>query len=406
MLFRKSRSHQDSKSRGSVATAPRRSSKFSPRVVEALEGRALMSSGMHMHDFHPHHDAHTVVQQTNLVSDVAGLGADDRPEPGQPLGPRRQPDQPVVDLRQRHGRLDPLQRLGTRQQSRWSSRFRRRPARPGGTPTGIVFNGSRPTFLSAAGNAAHFIFATEDGTIAAWNSGTSAVLKVDNSALGGRLQGPGPGTASGGEQLLYATNFNSGKVDVFDTNFAPHTFSASQFTDPHLPAGFAPFGIANIDGQALRDLRQAGRRQARRRRGPGHGFVDVFDTSGHLIERFASASRGPLNSPWGIAVAPSSFGRFSGDLLVGNFGDGRINAFKIRSRPNGIVPVRRPAHGRPMEHPIAIDGLWGLAVRQRRERAGPTNTLFFTAGIERRHVEDHGLFGSLTAVTPHHHRHR
>jgi uncharacterized protein (TIGR03118 family) len=213
----------------------------------------------------------------------------------------------------------------------------------GGTPTGIVFNGSSDFVVSQAGKsgAGRFIFATEDGTIAGWNpqvDGTHAVLAVDNSGLGAVYKGLAL-ASSGGHAYIYATNFNSVKVDVFDTNFAPHTFSANQFTDPNLPAGFAPFGIAKISGLLFVTYAKQDAAKHDDVKGPGNGFIDVFDTSGDLLGHIASGGPGglkELNSPWGIALAPKGFGQFGGDLLVGNFGDGHINAFKIQFTPDGF----------------------------------------------------------------------
>jgi uncharacterized protein (TIGR03118 family) len=394
MWFRKPRSHQDSKSRGSVATAPRRPSKFGPRVVEALEGRALMTSGMLMPNFQPPPHVETVFQQTNLVSDGAVPAVTIDPNLVNPWGLAASSGSPWW-ISDNNAGVSTLYNGNTGAKLGLTVAIPSPTGPTGGTPTGIVFNGSSTNFLvNGTGTAAHFIFATEDGTIAAWNSGTEAVLKVDNSGSGAVYKGLALAT-SGGNTYLYATNFNSGKVDVFDTSFAPHTFSANQFTDHHLPAGFAPFGISSIDGLLFVTYAKQNAAKHDDVAGQGLGFVDVFTTSGHLVERMAS--RGPLNSPWGLAVAPSSFGRFSGDILVGNFGDGRISAYKWTDngefRFDGQL---KDASG----HPIVIDGLWGLGVGNNNGSngglAGPSTTLFFTAGIN---GEADGLFGSLTATT-------
>ena len=260
----------------------------------------------------------------------------------------------------------------------------------GGTPTGIVSNGTSDFVVSQGGKsgASAFIFATEDGTIAGWNPGVdpNAVLAVDNSGSGAVYKGLAMGS-SGGKNYIYATNFNSGKVDVFDTNFAPHTFSEHQFTDHHLPAGFAPFGIQNINGMIFVTYAKQDAAKHDDVPGRGLGFVDVFSTSGDLMGRVAS--RGPLNAPWGLAVAPSTFGHFAGDLLVGSFGDGRINAYKMTQ--HGEFEFDGQLKG-TNGHTIVIDGLWGLAVGN-GAAAGPTSTLFFTAGLN---GEKDGLFGTLT----------
>jgi uncharacterized protein (TIGR03118 family) len=258
-------------------------------------------------------------------------------------------------------------------------------------PTGIVFNGSSTDFLvNGAGTAAHFIFATEDGTIAAWNSGTTAVLKVDNADFtnGPVYKGLAIGN-NGTGNFLYAANFRQGTIDVFDTNFHKVTLGADgfgTFTDPTLPTGFAPFGIQDIGGQLYVTYAKQDATKHDDVAGAGNGFVDLFDLSGHLLRRFASG--GTLNSPWGLTLAPSTFGPFAGDLLVGNFGDGRINAFD----PRGGAFLGQLTDGN--SQPITIDGLWGLSFGN-NGAAGSANTLFFTAGIN---DEADGLFGSLTSV--------
>jgi uncharacterized protein (TIGR03118 family) len=196
--------------------------------------------------------------------------------------------------------------------------------------------------------------------------------------------------SSDGRNLLYAANFRAGRVEVFDAAFNPVNL-AGPFADPTLPAGFAPFNIQNVAGRlyVTYALQDAARRDDVP--GPGNGFVNVFDTAGRFIERFASA--GPLNSPWGIALAPAGFGGFGGALLVGNRGDGRINAFNPVTG-DWLGPLEDAA-GRP----IVIEGLWGL-IFGNDSLAGDSDTLYFTAGIaDGGNAEDHGLFGSI-APTP------
>jgi uncharacterized protein (TIGR03118 family) len=221
-----------------------------------------------------------------------------------------------------------------------------------GAPSGIVFN-STTDFVLTPGQPAKVLFATEDGTIVGWNSGAAAVLKVNLSALGAVYKGLTLGS-SGGKNYLYAANFSTGRVDVFDANFAPVALAGS-FTDPNLLAGFAPFNIQNIGGKlyvtyALQDAAKHDDVSA-----PGNGYVNVFDTAGQLLQRFAS--KGPLNSPWGVVLVPAGFGGFGGALLVGNFGNGGP--------------------------------------------AGDSRTLYFTAGIAGSgSTEDHGLFGSIAPTAP------
>jgi uncharacterized protein (TIGR03118 family) len=261
-----------------------------------------------------------------------------------------------------------------------------------GTPTGVVFNGGAGFVVSngAGTSPARFIFAGEDGTISAFR-GVPVVIVVDNSASGAVYKGIAIDSATAGN-FLYATNFHAGTVDVFDSHFNPiHTPGA--FTDPDLPEGYAPFGIQNLGGTIFVTyaLQDAARHDDVP--GEGHGFVNAFDTAGNLLRRVAS--KGQLDSPWGLALAPADFGKFSNDLLVGNFGNGRIHAFD----PSGLTGQGEFQHRGPLHSadgpPIAIDGLWALSFGKGAPANGPTNTLFFTAGP---FDEQHGLFGSLVAV--------
>ena len=260
---------------------------------------------------------------------------------------------------------------------------------PPAAPTGVVYNNT-PDFLVGPGLSARFIFATEDGTIASWSSGSAAVLKADNSASGAVYKGLALGS-SGGHNYLYAANFHAGQVDVFDGSYALATLAGS-FSDPTLPAGFAPFNVQNIGGQLFVTYAMQDGEQHDDVSGPGNGFVNVFDTSGHLLKRFAS--NGPLNSPWGVALAPAGFGGFSQALLIGNFGDGRVNAFDPAT--GQFLGLLLDASGSP----IANRGLWDLKFGNGGQ-GGDTHTLYFTAGIAAGgSVEDHGLFGSIAAIVP------
>ncbi len=267
------------------------------------------------------------------------------------------------------------------------------PPPAGGTtaaPTGNVFNGTSGFVVTegSASGPSRFIFATEDGTISGWNptvDQTHAILTVDNSASEAIYKGLAIGSNSSGT-FIYATNFHAGTIDVFDSNFAPATLSGS-FTDPKIPIGYAPFGIQNISGNlyvtyALQDANKEDDVA-----GPAHGFVDVFDTSGNLIRRLISHGR--LNSPWGLALAPADFGRFSNALLVGNFGNGRINAYNLNTG-EFLGQLRDQSNT-----PITIDGLWALGFGN-DAAAGKHNELFFTAGIN---DEANGLFGKITFVS-------
>jgi uncharacterized protein (TIGR03118 family) len=384
------RSHPDPEARGGVASAPRRAQKFGPRVVEALEERALMSMGGHVHGLK--HNPHTSFSINNLVSNVPGIATTTDPSLKNAWGLVASATSPWWVSDNGTG-VSTVYNGNTGAKVPLTVTIPPSPHEPAGStaaPTGIVSNSSMTAFLvSGAGTAAHFIWATEDGTIAAWNAGPTAVLKVDKNTDGAVYKGLALASI-GNSNFLYATNFNSGKIDVFDSTFAAHTFSTNQFTDPKLPRGYAPFGIANLDGMLFVTYAKQNAEKHDDVAGQGHGFVDKFDTSGNLIGRVAQ--RGQLNSPWGLAMAPSSFGQFAGDLLVGNFGDGRINAFKPMSngkfRSDGQL---RDARNKP----ITIHGLWALAVGN-GSNAGPLTTLFFTAGPN---GEQDGLFGTLTAST-------
>jgi uncharacterized protein (TIGR03118 family) len=264
----------------------------------------------------------------------------------------------------------------------------------GGTPTGTVFNSTVSDFQvsmeSKTGKAA-FLFATEDGTILGWNplvNPTSAIIAADNSAVpdsanGAVYKGLALGSVSS-NNYLYAANFRSGAVDVFDKNFHQVALAGS-FADPSLPAGFAPFGVQNLGGQIFVTYAKQNAERHDDVKGPGNGFVDIFATDGTLVKRFASG--GTLNSPWGLAMSPSTFGNFHGDILVGNFGDGRINAFTPAGGLRGQLKSETSA-------PIQIDGLWGLRFGN-GGAGGDLNTLFFAAGIN---DEADGLFGKIQNV--------
>jgi uncharacterized protein (TIGR03118 family) len=268
-------------------------------------------------------------------------------------------------------------------------------------PTGNVFNFTIGFVISknAKSFASQFIFATEDGTISGFNPNvdlTHAILAVDRSAVSqGGFTGAvykGLALATGGaDSFLFATNFRFGTVEKFDAQF--HLIAS--FTDPELastcpiagpPAQcFAPFGIQSINDQLYVTFALQDAAHHDDVKGPGNGFVDVFDADGNLIRRFAS--QGTLDSPWGLTLAPANFGTFSNAVLVGNFGDGHINAFNAVS--GAFLGQLRSGNG----NAISINGLWGLAFGN-GGLAGNPNTLFFTAGFN---DEADGLFGSIVA---------
>jgi uncharacterized protein (TIGR03118 family) len=254
-----------------------------------------------------------------------------------------------------------------------------------GAPTGAVFNGG-PGFLVSNGTTnvpSHFIFATEGGTIQGWASGTKAVTAVDSTASGAVFKG----LAISGT-TLYATDFANGRVDMFDSTWSP-VVTPGAFVDPYLPAGYAPFGIQALNGNIFVTYAEQQSGSTDEADGAGLGLVDEYSTTGVWEQRVGSF--GGLNAPWGLAWAPAAgFGRSSGELLVGNFGDGHINAFVQRPWGQWLPDGQLTGADR---HPLAIDGLWGLAFGNGTNNA-PTTSLYFTAGPD---GESHGLFGDITA---------
>jgi uncharacterized protein (TIGR03118 family) len=254
------------------------------------------------------------------------------------------------------------------------------------TPSGMVANAMGG--FNVNGAASLFIFATEDGTISGWNGhGSAAVRAVDNSRTGAVYKGLAMISNASGNFLL-AANFNSGAIDVFDSNFKAANLSGT-FTDPALPAGFAPFGIHVINNFVV--VTFALQDDARRHpmRAPGAGHVDLFDLNGNLVRHIAA--QGALNAPWGAVMAPSTFGAFAGKLLVGNFGDGAINAFDFAS--GTFLGQLQDSNGTVIRNA----SLWDL-VFDPSGKTGDPNTLYLTAGLANEH---HGLFAALTPnVTP------
>lgn len=239
---------------------------------------------------------------------------------------------------------------------------------PGGAPTGQVFNGSK------AFGGARFIFSSEAGQITAWYQGTEAQTKVT------RRTAIYKGLAIAGKRL-YATDFHNGRVDVFDDGFA--AVKHPGFADRKIPAGYAPFGIQAIGKRIfVTYAKQDGDREDDVA-GKGHGFVDAYNRKGQLLRRLIK--HGKLDSPWGVVLAPSHFGRLSHALLIGNFGDGTINAYSRKGAPRGRV---RNAKGKP----IVIPGLWGLQFGN--GTFGAKDALVFSAGPA---DEKHGLLGEITA---------
>lgn len=262
-----------------------------------------------------------------------------------------------------------------------------------GAPTGLIFNDSSQFVITNGGrqDESTFLMATEDGTITAWSqrvSGSNAVIVA--ATADAVYKGLAMARDTNGAPHLYAANFHAGVVDVFDGQFQ----YVSSFTDSNLPPNFAPFNIRNLRGKlfitfALQKLPDAEDDQA----GPGNGYVDIFDTDGTMLRRFAS--QGVLDSPWGLAVAPGNFGKFSHALLVGNFGDGTINAFDLLTGKS-LGPLTMPNGDT-----LVIPGLWALSFERDemfgRECEFNAQRLYFTAGPN---DENDGLFGFLQPASP------
>jgi uncharacterized protein (TIGR03118 family) len=262
-------------------------------------------------------------------------------------------------------------------------------------PTGVTFNNTSDFVIDNGNTSAPslFIFATEQGTISGWNfdvDPVNAVVAVDNSsdAVNGLQRGAVyKGIATGNDgvgNFVYVTNFRDGVIEQYDADFNFVDFFTDPTTVPDADTpGFAPFGIQNIDGQLYVTFAMQDHERQDVVKGLGAGFVDVFDLDGRFIQTFASG--GTLDAPWGIALAPANFGQLSNDLLVGNFGDGRINAFDPATGAFLGQMLRRDGT------PLAIEGLWGLAFGN-GGLAGRKNDLLFTAGIQ---GQSHGLFGRI-----------
>ncbi len=331
---------------------------------------------------HPSFDQHRAYVQTNLVSDVPGWAAITDPNLVNPWGLSQGATTPlwVSD----NGK--DVTTLYSAPQGGAPSIVPLVVNIPGGEPTGQLFNGTTDFVLKQDGMPALFIFASEAGKITAWNPSlspkTSAVRVANNPhavykgiAMVPRASGP----------ILLAADFHNGRLRAFDSSFMPMSMPSWAFSDPTLPAGYAPFNVTVVGNRVFVSYAKQDADRHDDVAGAGHGFIDVYGFGGHMLMRFAS--RGALNSPWGMTIAPTGFGPFSGDLLVGNFGDGLIHAFDpMTGHLDGTL---RDSHGMP----IAIDGLWGL-LPGNGTSAGSA-AVWFSAGPD---AEAHGLLGQLTSA--------
>jgi uncharacterized protein (TIGR03118 family) len=324
---------------------------------------------------------------TNLVSDVAGLAKTADADLKNPWGIAFNPNGFVWVANNHSGTSTLYDGNGVKQ-----GLVVKIPAASGsdpGSPTGITYNGTNDFTVvtnappsNANPTPARFIFVSEDGAITAWAPGiTTAIVKATADANYKGVAIAGNGTAN----LLYAADFTGGKIDVYDTSFSP-TSVPGGFSDPRMPSGYKPFNIMNIQGNlyvAYALLEEGGDEETV---GEGLGVINVFDADGFLLKRLIS--HGQLNAPWGMALAPAGFGKFSNMLLVGNFGDGTIHAYDPSN--GGHRGRLRSSENRD----VKLEGLWGIAFGPGVQHQ-PTDTLFAAAGIN---DEDNGLYARIDAA--------
>ena len=321
----------------------------------------------------------TIYGQTNLTSDISGLAANMDASLKNPWGMSFSSGSPFWVSDQMTGVATLYNGAGQKQALVVTI--------PPGAPTGQVFN-STSGFLEPNGQKATFMFATIPGTIDAWNSGSVTTAVVEATSTAAAYTGLALANNGSGD-FLYAANFRTGHIDVYNSSFAAVSIGAS-FTDPTLPSGYAPYNIENVGGKLYVEYAQVDPVTHKAAVGPGLGFVSVFDANGNFQKRLVS--NGPLNAPWGIALAPPTFGDFGNDLLIGNFGDGVINA---------VDPITGIVLGHLMDaqgKAIANPGLWALKFRTGFNGTDTTvdpNALYFTAGINE---EADGLFGRIQVV--------
>jgi len=253
----------------------------------------------------------------------------------------------------------------------------------GASPSGVVYNTTTSFIVPENGKAAKFIYVTEDGIVSAWNKGDTTIKVADRAAENAVYKGIAIANDGTGN-FIYVADFHNANVDVYDQSF--NYVTNKTFTDPNIPAGFAPFNIQNIGGLLyIIYAKQKGPENMDDQSGAGNGYVDVFKPDGTFVKRFAS--QGTLNSPWGIAQAPPGFGQGTNAILIANFGDGFINVYD--SSGNYIGPLENNGV------PISIDGLWGIIFPPGTSGGLDANTLYFTAGPQE---ETYGIFGYLKVM--------
>jgi uncharacterized protein (TIGR03118 family) len=321
-------------------------------------------------------------KQTNLTSDTAGVAANVDPNLVNPWGMAFFPNSPfwIADNNSGFTTLYNASGMNT-----GSFPVPHAAANTGlSTPTGIVANTTGAGF-AVNGKPGVFIFDSEDGAITSWNGTDPVTIKVDNSAAGAVYKGLALITNSSGTFLL-AANFNSGAVEVYDNLFNAKTL-AGTFVDPNLPSGFAPFGIHVINNQVLVTYGMQDQAKHDPVHQAGAGYVDLFDLNGNFVQRLVS--QGNLNAPWGAVIPPAGFGAFGGKLLIGNFGDGTINAYDPAA--GTFLDQMKDATGAVITNASLWDMVFGGG-----GSSGDPNTLYFTAGLAN---EQHGLFAAITANT-------
>ena len=321
-------------------------------------------------------------KQTNLTSDTAGVAANVDPNLVNPWGIAFFPNTPfwIADNNSGFTTLYNASGMNT-----GSFPVPHAAANTGlSTPTGIVANTTGAGF-AVNGTPGVFILDSEDGAITSWNGTDPVTIKVDNSAAGAVYKGLALITNSSGTFLL-AANFNSGAVEVYDNLFNTKTL-AGTFVDPNLPSGFAPFGIHVINNQVLVTYAMQDQAKHDPVHQAGAGYVDLFDLNGNFVQRLVS--QGNLNAPWGAVIPPAGFGVFGGKLLIGNFGDGTINAYDPAA--GTFLDQMKDATGAVITNASLWDMVFGGG-----GSSGDPNTLYFTAGLAN---EQHGLFAAITANT-------
>jgi uncharacterized protein (TIGR03118 family) len=320
-------------------------------------------------------------QQMNLVSDMAGVAAHTDPKLINPWGISFFPGQPFWISDNNSGYSTVYDANGVTQLAPVLIPAPRGAGSPA-TPTGTVINTTGGFIVGGA--SSQFLFATEDGTISGWNGTGNAILAVDHSTVGAVYKGMAMLSPACCATYLVVANFHSGLIEPYTQSFAPLAPPGS-FTDPNLPAGYAPFNIQQVGNQGFVTYAVQDPAKHDPVNAAGNGIVDIFDLEGTFVKRFAS--NGTLNSPWGVVQASASFGQFSNDILIGNFGDGTINAFDPATGDRlGQLKDQTGAT-------IVNGSLWALVFGA--GGTSDTNTLYFTAGLA---DEGHGLFGAITAA--------